>query len=147
MATPSRFVSTRSSPAVLPHRPRFSPWETGSRRGQSSRWRPFTWNRRRCPHARPNRPTGLPQAPAYTRAIMALRRVASLIALVLGTLLAVGHAQAADPTGVGRIRLTGVIDQVNAAYIEEALKSAADSDLAAETTRDARTLLGRTCRG
>src|SRR5207244_9396478 len=93
---------------------------------------PLLRSRWRCPRARTESPqTGLTQAPAYTRAIMAVRRVASLIALVLGTLLAVGHAQAADPTGVGRIRLTGVIDQVNAAYIEDALKSAADTTQAA----------------
>jgi len=60
----------------------------------------------------------------------ALRRAVALVALLLGT-----AALAAPAAGVGdhvlRLRLLGVIDQVNAAYIEEGLKAAADSGAAA----------------
>ncbi|MEO6060188.1 MAG: hypothetical protein ABIQ05_09515, partial [Candidatus Limnocylindria bacterium] len=54
--------------------------------------------------------------------MLKVRRALALAAIMLGaTALA---AQAVSP-GVLRIRLTGVIDQVNAAYIEEALSTAA----------------------
>ncbi|MDH4334881.1 MAG: nodulation protein NfeD [Chloroflexota bacterium] len=54
--------------------------------------------------------------------MLKVRRALALAAIMLGaTALA---AQAVAP-GVLRIRLTGVIDQVNAAYIEEALSTAA----------------------
>src|SRR3972149_80487 len=54
--------------------------------------------------------------------MLKLRRAVALAAIMLGaTALA---AQAVSP-GVLRIQLTGVIDQVNAAYIEEALTTAA----------------------
>jgi membrane-bound serine protease (ClpP class) len=59
--------------------------------------------------------------------MVALRRVAAILALAVGALSLAAHAQAAGGVhGIGRISLTGVIDQVNAAYIQEALKSAAD---------------------
>jgi membrane-bound serine protease (ClpP class) len=64
--------------------------------------------------------------------MVALRRVAALLALGLGALSIAGQAPVAGASdGIGRIHLTGVIDQVNASYIEEALKSAADSHFAA----------------
>ena len=66
--------------------------------------------------------------------MVALRRVAAILALALGALSLAVHAQAASG-GIGRITLTGVIDQVNAAYIEEAIKSAADSKLTAVIIR------------
>lgn len=66
--------------------------------------------------------------------MVALRRVAATLALALGALSLAVHAQAASG-GIGRITLTGVIDQVNAAYIEEAIKSAADSKLTAVIIR------------
>ncbi len=54
--------------------------------------------------------------------MLKVRRALALAAIMLGvTAMA---AQAVEP-GVLRIRLTGVIDQVNAAYIEEALSTAA----------------------
>ena len=62
--------------------------------------------------------------------MVALRRVAALLALGIGVLSLAAHAYGASG-GIGRISLTGVIDQVNAAYIEEALKSAADANDAA----------------
>jgi membrane-bound serine protease (ClpP class) len=61
--------------------------------------------------------------------MVALRRAASLVALVLGTLsLAAPAAGAGASGGVALIRLSGVIDQVNASYITEALKTAADTN-------------------
>ena len=62
--------------------------------------------------------------------MVALRRVAAILALGMGVLSLAAHAYGASG-GIGRISLTGVIDQVNAAYIEEALKSAADANDAA----------------
>jgi membrane-bound serine protease (ClpP class) len=62
--------------------------------------------------------------------MLAVRRAASLVALILGVLsLAAPAAGAGDH--IAHISLTGVIDQVNAAYIEEGLKAAADGDAAA----------------
>jgi len=60
----------------------------------------------------------------------ALRRAVALVALLLGT-----AALAAPAAGVGdhvlRLRMLGVIDQINAAYIEGGLQAAADSGAAA----------------
>jgi membrane-bound serine protease (ClpP class) len=62
--------------------------------------------------------------------MLALRRAASLVALILGVLsMAAPAAGAGDH--IAHISLTGVIDQVNAAYIEEGLKVAADGKAAA----------------
>ena len=59
-----------------------------------------------------------------------LRRALALAALLLGTVaLAAPAAGAGDH--VTRLRLIGVIDQVNAAYIEEGLRTAADGGAAA----------------
>ena len=59
-----------------------------------------------------------------------LRRALALAALLLGTVaLAAPAAGAGDH--VARLRLIGVIDQVNAAYIEEGLQAAADGGAAA----------------
>jgi membrane-bound serine protease (ClpP class) len=55
--------------------------------------------------------------------MLRVRRAIILAALWLGV-AAVG-AQAASP-GIARLQLTGVIDQVNAAYIEQGLQTAAD---------------------
>jgi membrane-bound serine protease (ClpP class) len=59
-----------------------------------------------------------------------LRRGLAGLSLATGVLCLAAPA-AADGHEVGRIELTGVIDQVNAAYVEEALRVAADNDLAA----------------
>ncbi len=56
----------------------------------------------------------------------AVRRVIAIGALLLGMASLVVPAAGAD-TGVVRLQLTGVIDQVNASYIEEGLRAAADS--------------------
>jgi membrane-bound serine protease (ClpP class) len=62
--------------------------------------------------------------------MVTLRRAVSLAALVLGILsLAAPAAGAGDH--VAMVRMTGTIDQVNASYITEALKSAADGGAAA----------------
>jgi membrane-bound serine protease (ClpP class) len=59
-----------------------------------------------------------------------LRRALAFAALLLGTVsLAAPAAGAGDH--VARLTLTGVIDQVNAAYIEEGLRAAADAGAAA----------------
>ncbi len=59
-----------------------------------------------------------------------LRRALVLAALLLGTVsLAAPAAGAGDH--VARLRLIGVIDQVNASYMEEGLKAAADAGAAA----------------
>jgi membrane-bound serine protease (ClpP class) len=60
----------------------------------------------------------------------AVRRVIAIGALLLGAASLVAPAAGAD-VGVLRLQLTGVIDQVNAAYIEEGLLTAADSGAAA----------------
>jgi membrane-bound serine protease (ClpP class) len=60
----------------------------------------------------------------------ALRRAVSIVVLLLGTAALVAPAAGKDDHIV-RLRLIGVIDQVNAAYIEEGLKAAADSGAAA----------------
>jgi membrane-bound serine protease (ClpP class) len=62
--------------------------------------------------------------------MVALRRAVAVFALLLGVVsLAAPAAGAGDH--VARIRLTGVIDQVTATYIEEALKAAAADNAAA----------------
>jgi len=59
-----------------------------------------------------------------------LRRALALAALLLGTVSLAAPAVGAGDH-VARLRLAGVIDQVNASYIEEGLKAAADSGAAA----------------
>src|SRR3989304_4071978 len=54
--------------------------------------------------------------------MLKLRRAVALAAIMLGATALAAHAVA---PGVLRIQLTGVIDQVNAAHIEEALTTAA----------------------
>jgi len=62
--------------------------------------------------------------------MVTLRRVASLVAFVLGLLsLAAPAAGAGDH--IALLRMSGTIDQVNASYITEGLKSAADGGAAA----------------
>ena len=56
----------------------------------------------------------------------AVRRVIAIGALLVGMASLVAPAAGAD-AGVVRLQLTGVIDQVNASYIEEGLRAAADS--------------------
>ena len=59
-----------------------------------------------------------------------LRRALAALALALG-IIGLAAPVAADADQVARIELTGVIDQVNAAYIEEALRVAAENGDAA----------------
>ncbi|HEV8252464.1 MAG TPA: nodulation protein NfeD [Candidatus Limnocylindria bacterium] len=59
-----------------------------------------------------------------------LRRALAVGALLLGLVPLAAPAAGAD-VGVLRLQLTGVIDQINAAYIEEGLRTAADSGAAA----------------
>jgi membrane-bound serine protease (ClpP class) len=62
--------------------------------------------------------------------MVTVRRAASLVALILGAIsLATPVAGAGDH--IARITLNGVIDQVNAAYIQQALQTAADDGAAA----------------
>lgn len=62
--------------------------------------------------------------------MVALRRAASLVAMLLGLLsLAAPAAGAGDH--VARLQLNGVIDQITATYIQEGLTSAADGGAAA----------------
>ncbi len=56
----------------------------------------------------------------------AVRRVIAIGALLLGLASVMAPAAGAD-AGVVRLQLTGVIDQVNASYVEEGLRAAADS--------------------
>jgi membrane-bound serine protease (ClpP class) len=60
----------------------------------------------------------------------ALRRAIALVALLLGTAALASPAIGAGDH-VARLRLFGVIDQINAAYIQEGLRAAADSRAAA----------------
>lgn len=60
----------------------------------------------------------------------AVRRVIAIGALLLGAASLAAQAAGAD-VGVLRLQLTGVIDQVNASYIEEGIQTAADSGAAA----------------
>ena len=65
----------------------------------------------------------------YTRSM--LRRALAALSLAMG-IVALAAPVGAEADEVARIELTGVIDQVNAAYIEEALRvAAADGDAAA----------------
>lgn len=64
---------------------------------------------------------GRSAARAYTRSVASLRR-AGLVALLL---LGVAGAASAQEPPVAEVELTGVIDQVNASYIEEAVEAAA----------------------
>ena len=65
----------------------------------------------------------------YTRSM--LRRALAALSLAIGIVM-LAAPTAADGDEIARIELTGVIDQVNAAYIEEALRVAAeDGDAAA----------------
>jgi membrane-bound serine protease (ClpP class) len=59
-----------------------------------------------------------------------VRRGLASLSLAIGIVMLAAPA-AADGEEIGRIELTGVIDQVNAAYIEEALRVAAEDGLAA----------------
>jgi membrane-bound serine protease (ClpP class) len=56
-----------------------------------------------------------------------MRRVLGALSLALGV-IGLAAPAAADSHAVARIELTGVIDQVNAAYIEEALRVAGEDD-------------------
>ena len=59
-----------------------------------------------------------------------VRRGLAALSLALG-IVGLAAPVAADGGEVARIELTGVIDQVNASYIEEALRVAADDEMAA----------------
>ena len=59
-----------------------------------------------------------------------LRRALAVGAMLIGLVSLAASAAGAD-VGVLRLNLTGVIDQVNAAYVEEGLQTAADSGAAA----------------
>jgi len=59
-----------------------------------------------------------------------VRRALCALSMALGV-IGLAAPVAADSHEVAQIELTGVIDQVNAAYIEEALQVAADADVAA----------------
>ncbi|HEX6139180.1 MAG TPA: NfeD family protein [Candidatus Limnocylindria bacterium] len=59
-----------------------------------------------------------------------LRRALAAVALLLGTAALVAPALGAGDH-VARLRLNGVIDQVNAAYIEEGIRSATEANAAA----------------
>jgi membrane-bound serine protease (ClpP class) len=63
--------------------------------------------------------------------MVALRRALACVALLLGAASLALPAAAADSAPVIRLRLIGVIDQVNAAYIEEGIAAAHDSGAAA----------------
>lgn len=65
--------------------------------------------------------TGSSAGRPYTRSVASLRR-AALLALIL---LGIGGAAAAKEPSVASVLLTGVIDQVNASYVEEAVDAAA----------------------
>ena len=59
-----------------------------------------------------------------------VRRALCALSMGLGV-IGLAAPVAADSHEVAQIELTGVIDQVNAAYIEEALEVAAEDDMAA----------------
>ena len=73
---------------------------------------------------------GARRGDASTRLMVRLRRALTLGALLLGTLSLALPAVAADDHVV-RLELEGVIDQVNAAYIEQGLATAAEGEAAA----------------
>lgn len=60
-----------------------------------------------------------------------VRRGLACLSLAIGIVMLAAPAAAADGDEIGRIELSGVIDQVNAAYVEEALRVAAEDGLAA----------------
>ena len=62
--------------------------------------------------------------------MVALRRAAACAALLLGT-ASLAMPAAAAGQDIVRLQLTGVIDQVNAAYIEQGIQAAEDSDAVA----------------
>lgn len=64
---------------------------------------------------------GIGPAQPYTRSVASLRRAGLLALLLLGV---AGPASAKEPP-VAEVELTGVIDQVNASYIEETVEAAA----------------------
>src|SRR5579859_134171 len=139
MAAPSSCASTTSSAAALSFPTRW-PWPgTAWRPGRSSLLRT-------CSGSTPDssapsddgtdatrwqeQPRGVRCNRAYTPFMVTLRRVASLVAFVLGLLsLAAPAAGAGDH--IALLRMSGTIDQVNASYITEGLKSAADGGAAA----------------
>jgi membrane-bound serine protease (ClpP class) len=59
-----------------------------------------------------------------------VRRGLAALSLALG-IIGLAAPVAADADEIARIELTGVIDQVNAAYVEEALRVAAEDEMAA----------------
>ena len=59
-----------------------------------------------------------------------VRRGLAALSLALGIVILAAPVAGKDDA-IGRIELTGVIDQVNANYIEEALRTAADNGNAA----------------
>ncbi len=60
----------------------------------------------------------------------AIRRLAAVLAFAVGILVSANPA-AADGDHITRFRVTGTIDQVNAAFVEEAIASAAEGGAAA----------------
>jgi membrane-bound serine protease (ClpP class) len=60
-----------------------------------------------------------------------VRRVVAALCLGFGTVGMVTPAAGAEGDGIAVIELAGVIDQVNAAYVEEALRTAGDASYAA----------------
>jgi membrane-bound serine protease (ClpP class) len=54
------------------------------------------------------------------------RRALAAVALALGLVVGLGQMAAADEHEIARFEITGVIDQVNAAFLEEALRVAAE---------------------
>src|SRR6188472_1521791 len=95
------------------------------RPGSGSRHGPGWWPRR-CSEC----PAGVRRSDAYTRLMLRLRRALALGAVLLGSLSLAIPAFAADDHVV-RLELQGVIDQVNAAYIEQGLATAAEGGAAA----------------
>src|SRR6188508_1590432 len=109
-----------------------------SRRGHSSSRHRSSWcpaspfaadPRHSHPRDSPGRRASVPAQRGYTRSMV--RRALAALSVAVG-IIALAAPAAADSGEVARIELTGVIDQVNAAYIEEALQvAAADGDAAA----------------
>src|SRR5680860_514053 len=73
-------------------------------------------------------PTGNSPVATYTRSM--LRRVLAALAVAIG-IVGIAAPAAADGDQIARLELTGVIDQVNATFIEEALRVAVDEGSAA----------------
>ena len=73
----------------------------------------------------------LPRHPGRPRTrIRLVRRAVAIVAVALGV-LGLATTTAADGDHISRLRLTGTIDQVNASFVTEALRSAADEGAAA----------------